>query len=173
MKVIETSIEGCYIIEPKVFGDNRGYFTETYSKEKLKEYGIGTEFVQDNQSFSAQIGTLRGLHLQNNPMSQAKLVRCTQGTVFDVAVDLRKDSPTYMKWFGAVLSAENHRQLFIPRGCAHGFQTLTNDVIFQYKVDNYYSKQDEVGILWNDPEIGVDWPLDNPVLSDKDKVNLF
>ncbi len=104
-------------------------------------------------------------------MSQAKLVRCTQGTVFDVAVDLRKDSPTYMKWFGAVLSAENHRQLFIPRGCAHGFQTLTNDVIFQYKVDNYYSKQDEVGILWNDPEIGVDWPLDNPVLSDKDKVN--
>lgn len=169
MKIIETELKGCYIIEPSVFGDHRGYFIETYNKQKFEEQGMDIDFIQDNQSFSAERGTLRGIHFQNNPMAQAKLVRCTQGSVFDVAVDLRPDSPTYKQWFGIVLSADNHRQLLIPRGFGHAFQTLTNDVIFQYKVDNYYSKEDERGIIYNDPDINVAWPIENPILSDKDK----
>jgi dTDP-4-dehydrorhamnose 3,5-epimerase len=170
MKITETKLKGCFIIEPDVFGDNRGYFTETYNKQKLEEYGITSDFIQDNQSLSATKGTLRGIHFQNNPYSQAKLVRCSQGSVFDVAVDLRKDSETYGKWVGVELSADNHKQLFIPRNFGHGFQTLTDNVIFQYKVDNIYSKADERSIIYNDSDINVEWPIENPVLSEKDKI---
>jgi dTDP-4-dehydrorhamnose 3,5-epimerase len=170
MKVTETKLKGCYIIEPDVFGDNRGYFSETYNKQRLEEYGINTDFIQDNQSLSATKGTLRGIHFQNNPSSQAKLVRCTQGSVFDVAIDLRKDSETYGEWVGVELSADNHKQLFIPRNFGHGFQTLTDDVIFQYKVDNPYSKPDERNIIYNDSDINVEWPIENPILSEKDRI---
>ena len=133
MKRIETRLPGVYIIEPQVFGDHRGYFMETYNAEAFREMGIDTVFVQDNQSFTTQKGTLRGIHFQNVPMAQAKLVRVMRGTVMDVAVDLRKGSPTYLKWIAAELSAENKRMLFIPRGFGHGFKTLTDDVEFCYK----------------------------------------
>ncbi len=173
MKAVETKIPGVLIIEPDVFGDHRGYFMETYSTNKYKEIGIDNVFVQDNMSFSAQKGTLRGLHFQNHPMAQAKLVSCTKGTVIDVAVDIRKDSPTYKQWVAVELSAENKKQFFIPRGFAHGFLTLTDDVEFRYKVDNLYSKEHDRGIRFDDPTIGVDWgQLLNgiePILSDKDK----
>ena len=140
MKVIETEIPGVLIIETDVFGDHRGYFTETYSKPKYEKLGITVDFVQDNMSFSGQKGTLRGLHWQNPPYAQSKLVSCTKGKVIDVAVDIRKGSPTYGKWVSVELSAENHRQFFIPQGFAHGFLTLTDDVEFRYKVDNVYNK---------------------------------
>ncbi|MCR0329382.1 dTDP-4-dehydrorhamnose 3,5-epimerase [[Clostridium] innocuum] len=173
MNVIKTKIPGVLIIEPDVHGDHRGYFMETYSKQKYQELGIDVEFVQDNMSFSAQKGTLRGLHWQNAPMSQSKLVSCTKGTVIDVAVDIRKGSPTYKQWVSVELSAENKKQFFIPQGFAHGFLTLTDDVEFRYKVDNFYSKEHDRGIRYDDPSIAVDWgTLLNgiePVLSDKDK----
>lgn len=174
MNVIKTKLEGVVIIEPDVFGDHRGYFMETYSKTKYEEIGITVDFVQDNMSFSAQKGTLRGLHWQNAPMAQSKLVSCTRGTVIDVAVDIRKGSPTYGEWVSVELSAENKRQFFIPQGFAHGFLTLTDDVEFRYKVDNFYSKEHERGIRYDDPTVNVDWgALLNgiePVLSDKDKI---
>lgn len=173
MNVIKTKIPGVLIIEPDVHGDHRGYFMETYSKQKYQELGIDVEFVQDNMSFSAQKGTLRGLHWQNAPMSQSKLVSCTKGTVIDVAIDIRKGSPTYKQWVSVELSAENKKQFFIPQGFAHGFLTLTDDVEFRYKVDNFYSKEHDRGIRYDDPSIAVDWgTLLNgiePVLSDKDK----
>lgn len=172
MKVIETKIPGVLIIEPDVFGDHRGYFTETYSTKKYEEIGITNTFVQDNMSFSSQKGTLRGLHFQNNPMAQAKLVSCTRGKVIDVAVDIRKGSPTYKQWVAVELSAENKKQFFIPRGFAHGFLTLSDDVEFRYKVDNLYSKECDRGIRYDDPTINVDWgSLLNgiePILSEKD-----
>lgn len=176
MKVTETKISGVLIIEPDVHGDHRGYFMETYSKSKYKEFGITTEFVQDNMSFSAQKGTLRGLHWQNAPMAQAKLVSCTKGAVIDVAVDIRKGSPTYGEWVSVELSEENKYQFFIPQGFAHGFLTITDNVEFRYKVDNFYSKEHDRGIRYDDPNINVDWGrLLNgiePVLSDKDKNGL-
>ena len=173
MKKIETAIPGVYIIEPQVFGDHRGYFMETYSTAKFHEIGIDNEFVQDNQSFTAQKGTLRGLHFQNDPMAQAKLVRVIRGAVLDVAVDIRKGSPTYKQWVSVELSAENKRMFFIPRGFAHGFVTLTDDVEFVYKVDNLYSKECDRGIRFNDPDIGVDWGIDDPILSQKDTTSPF
>lgn len=173
MKKINTEIEGVYIIESDCYGDNRGWFMETYNEAKFREMGINNVFVQDNMSYSAQKGTLRGLHYQRAPYSQAKLVRCTKGTVIDVAVDLRKGSPTYGKWTSCELSAENKRMFFIPRGMAHGFLTITDDVEFQYKCDNLYNKESEGGIRYDDPTINVDWgSLLNgiePVLSEKDK----
>ena len=169
MKVSPTKIKDVLIIEPDVFGDNRGWFSETYNKEKLKDFGIDVEFVQDNHSFSAAKGTLRGLHLQNSPYTQSKLVSCTRGAILDVVVDLRKDSPTYKQWVSVELTAENKRQLFIPRGFAHGFSTLTDDVEFLYKVDNYYNKQSDRVIRFDDPEIGVDWGNKNPILSERDR----
>lgn len=177
MNVIETKIPGILIIEPDVHGDHRGYFMETYSKQKYAEIGITVDFVQDNMSFSAQKGTLRGLHWQNAPMAQSKLVSCTNGIVIDVAVDIRKGSPTYKQWVSVELSAENKRQFFIPQGFAHGFLTITDDVEFRYKVDNFYSKEQDRGIRFDDPSINVDWGgLLNgiePVLSDKDKFGLL
>ena len=156
MKRIDTALPGVCIVEPQVFGDHRGYFMETYSTRAFEQIGI-TVFVQDNQSFTAQKGTLRGIHFQNAPMAQAKLVRVTRGAVMDVAVDLRRDSPTYRQWVAVELSAENKRMLYLPRGFGHGFRTLTDDVEFCYKVDNLYSKEHDRGIRFDDPAIGVDW----------------
>lgn len=171
MNRIETSLSGVCIVEPKVFGDHRGYFMETYSEKAFREIGIENRFVQDNQSFTAKKGTLRGIHFQNAPMAQAKLVRVTRGAVLDVAVDLRKGSPNYKKWVAVELSAENKRMLFLPRGFGHGFVTLTDDVEFCYKVDNLYSAENDRGIRFNDPEIGVLWGIDAPVLSQKDSLS--
>ncbi|MGG3915938.1 dTDP-4-dehydrorhamnose 3,5-epimerase [Rossellomorea vietnamensis] len=170
MNVTETSLPGVKIIEPKVFGDHRGWFMETYNTETLKKNGININFVQDNQSFSAAKGTLRGLHYQLNPKSQSKLVRCTRGVIFDVAVDIRKGSPTFGKWFGIELSADNNKQLLVPKGFAHGFMTMTEDVEVQYKVDELYAPDCDRGIIWNDHIIGIEWPIDiTPVLSAKDE----
>ena len=157
MKKIETAIPDVFVIEPQVFGDHRGYFMETWSTKNFEDIGLYYNFVQDNQSFTAQKGTLRGIHFQNDPMAQAKLVRVTKGAVIDVAVDLRKGSPTYKKWVAVELSAQNKRMLMIPRGFGHGFKTLTDDVEFCYKVDNLYSKECDRGIRFDDPTIGVEW----------------
>ena len=166
MNLIKTKLEGVYIIEPRVFGDERGWFMETYSKIKTPE--IARDFVQDNHSYSKEKGILRGIHFQNGEHAQAKLVRCVRGAVLDVAVDLRKGSPTYMQWEAVELSAENKKQFFIPRGFGHGFLTLTEDVEFVYKTDNYYNYESDRSIIWNDPDIGVDWGTENPILSEKD-----
>ena len=155
-KKIDTSIEGVYVIEPTVFGDNRGYFMETYSKEEFKEIGLNYDFVQDNQSKSKK-GVLRGLHFQKEN-SQAKLVRVVKGEVFDVAVDLRPGSKTYGKWEGVVLTEENKKMFMIPKGFAHGFLVLSDVAVFCYKCTDFYHPGDEGGLAWNDPEIGVDWP---------------
>lgn len=172
MKKIETKLPGLFIIEPDVHGDHRGYFMETYSARSFHELGIDNIFVQDNMSFTAKKGTLRGLHFQNSPMAQAKLVSVSKGTVIDVAVDIRKGSPTYKQWVAVELSAKNKCMFFIPRGFAHGFLTLTDDVEFRYKVDNLYSKEHDRGIRYDDPDINVDWgELLNgiePILSEKD-----
>lgn len=168
MKVIETALPGVVIIEPQVFGDARGWFMESWSAKKMEDGGIHVAFVQDNHSFSAQKGTLRGLHYQLNPMAQAKLLRASRGAIFDVAVDIRRGSPTYAQWVGVELSAENYRQLFIPRGFAHGFITLTDNVEVQYKADNLYAPDCDGNIRWDDPAIGVAWPLTPTVLSEKD-----
>jgi len=166
-----TKIKGLFLIKPQVFGDNRGNFFESYSEKIFNEAGILAKFVQDNQSFSAQIGTLRGLHLQARESSQAKLVRVIQGKIFDVVVDLRPESPTFGQWEGFELSDENNHLLYLPRNFAHGFMTLSSDVIFSYKCDNYYDKSSEQGIIWNDQTLNISWPLDvTPVLSDKDKM---
>ena len=169
---IKTDIDGVIIVEPTVFGDDRGYFLETYQYNDYREGGIDVTFVQDNQSMSKK-GVLRGLHFQIN-YPQSKLVRVIRGEVFDVAVDLRKDSPTYGKYVGVHLSAENKRQFFIPKGFAHGFVVLSDEAEFVYKVDDFYHPNDEGGLMWNDPDIGIDWPISsdmNVILSDKDKVN--
>lgn len=172
MRVEKLCIPGLSVIEPDCFEDNRGWFMETYSTEKYRMAGINDIFVQDNHSMSLKKGTLRGLHFQNNPMAQAKLVRCTRGKVVDIAVDIRKGSPTYRQWVSIELSAENKRQFYIPKGFAHGFLTLTDNVEFEYKVDNLYSKKCDRGIRYDDPSIGVDWNglLDGltPILSEKD-----
>ena len=169
MEVIETEIKDLFIIEPQVFGDNRGWFMESWSQRKMEEKGLFYNFVQDSHSFSSVKGTLRGLHFQKGESAQAKLVRCVKGAVLDVAVDLRKNSKTYKKWFSCVLSAENKKQFLIPRGFAHGFLTLTDDVEFVYKADNYYDPKADRNIIWNDPEINVEWGIENPILSEKDK----
>lgn len=169
---VKTEIDGVIIVETKVFGDSRGYFMETYHEEKFREGGITAKFVQDNQSKSTR-GVLRGLHFQKTH-PQAKLVRVIKGEVFDVAVDLRKDSPTYGKYVGVVLSEENKKQFFIPKGFAHGFLVLSDEAEFCYKCDDFYHPEDEGGLMWNDPEIGIDWPLDgidNLNLSEKDMKN--
>jgi len=173
MKVTKTAIEGVVILEPKVFGDHRGFFMESWSKKKMEAAGLFYDFVQDNHSSSTVKGTLRGIHFQRGEMCQAKLVRCIRGAVLDVAVDLRKASPTYKKWVTVVLSAENKKQLLIPRGFGHGFVTLTDHVEFMYKADNYYTPEADGGIRWNDSEIAVDWGVEDPILSDKDIKNPF
>jgi dTDP-4-dehydrorhamnose 3,5-epimerase len=168
MKITKTKINGLILIEPNIFPDNRGFFFESYSRKKYAEAGIDCEFIQDNHSASTK-DTLRGLHYQLPPHTQAKLVRVSQGSIFDVAVDLRKDSPTYKQWEGFYLSAENQKQLYIPKGFAHGFCVLSDYAEFLYKCDAYYSAENDRGLLWNDPEIGIEWPITDPLLSEKDK----
>jgi dTDP-4-dehydrorhamnose reductase/dTDP-4-dehydrorhamnose 3,5-epimerase len=168
MKVTKTKFKGLLVIETDVYGDNRGWFTENYTKNKFVKNGIDIDFVQDNQSYSAQKGTLRGIHFQTNPKSQNKLIRCTRGTIVDTVVDLRKGSDTYKQWFSIELSAENKKQLCMPKGFGHAFLTITDDVEVQYKVDEYYSKENDRSIRFDDPEIEVKWGIDNPILSEKD-----
>lgn len=174
MNIITTEIEGIVILEPKVFGDERGYFFESFSQREFEEKVCKTTFVQDNES-SSRYGVLRGLHFQKPPHAQAKLVRVVKGKVLDIAVDIRKGSPTFGKHVSTELSGENKCQLFIPRGFAHGFAVLSDEVIFQYKCDDYYAPHSEGGILWNDPALGIDWklPPEELILSEKDKKNIL
>ena len=169
INVEKTELDGVFIIEPKAFGDNRGWFMESYSKRDLEANGIKADFVQDNRSYSAKKGIVRGLHFQRNPMCQAKMLTCLRGAIMDVAVDLRKNSPTYKKWISVELTEENRKQIFIPKGFAHGFVTLTDDVEIFYKCDAFYSPEHDGGIRFDDPEIGVDWGITDPILSEKDK----
>lgn len=167
---IETKIKDLYIIEPKVFGDHRGYFMESYNAEHFKEAGLTMTFVQDNESKSSK-GVLRGLHFQTR-YTQGKLVRVTKGEVFDVAVDLRKGSPTYGQWEGVILSEENKKQFYVPEGFAHGFLVLSDEAVFNYKCTDFYHPEYDSGLLWNDEDVNIQWPLDrveNLLLSEKDK----
>lgn len=169
MQVEHTELPGVLLITPKRFGDHRGYLSETYSRRAYAKIGLELEFVQDNQSMSAQIGTLRGLHFQSPPHAQAKLVRCAAGALFDVAVDIRRGSPTFGKWVGYELSAENGVQMFIPAGFAHGFATRAPNTEIAYKCSAYYAPRSEGALAWDDPDVGIAWPLENPpVLSEKD-----
>lgn len=169
MKVIETALPGVLIIEPKTFGDHRGFFLETFQLERYREAGIDLPFVQDNHSRSAR-GVLRGLHFQRT-RPQGKLVSCSRGAVYDVAVDINPDSPTCGQYVGVELNDENHRQLWIPPGYAHGFCVLSEIADFQYKCTDFYFPQDEGGLRWNDPDVGIEWPVTDPQLSAKDAVN--
>lgn len=173
MNFIKTEIEGLVIVEPKVFGDHRGFFMESWSERAFEDAGLRYTFVQDNHSSSTVKGTLRGIHFQRGDKAQAKLVRCVRGAVLDVAVDLRPNSPTYKKWVGIELSEDNKRMLMIPRGFGHGFVTLTDNVEFLYKADNPYAPESEGGIRWNDPELNINWGVEHPVLSAKDERNPF
>jgi dTDP-4-dehydrorhamnose 3,5-epimerase len=172
MNIIETGLSGLLLIEPKVFEDSRGYFLESYNIKTFKNAGIDVNFIQDNQSFSCK-GTLRGLHFQNPPYAQVKLVRAVTGSIIDVAVDIRKDSKTYGQYYSVNLTGENKKMLYIPEGFAHGFLTLEDNTIVQYKCSNLYDKESEGGILWDDPDIGIDWQLTiEPIISEKDKNNI-
>ncbi|MFH0930095.1 MAG: dTDP-4-dehydrorhamnose 3,5-epimerase [Candidatus Moraniibacteriota bacterium] len=168
MEFIETSLKGAYRIKPKVFQDERGFFLETYSEKVFKENGIDAKFVQDNHSLSVKKGVLRGLHFQEPPNEQAKLVRVMRGKVLDVIVDIRKNSPTYGKWEGIELSGDNFKMLYVPKGFAHAFLTLEDNTEFMYKVDNFYAPESDSGIIWNDLDLNIDWPINDPTLSEKD-----
>ena len=167
MKITKTNIEGLIIIEPDVFQDSRGAFFESWNKKSFEEIGINENFVQDNQSFSSK-GVLRGLHFQNPPFAQAKLVSVIKGSVLDVAVDLRSNSTTYGMHYSVELNQNNHKLFFIPKGFAHGFVALEDDTIFSYKCSNFYNKDSEESLLWNDKDLAISWPIDNPIVSDKD-----
>ncbi|MGO1118070.1 dTDP-4-dehydrorhamnose 3,5-epimerase [Rhodovibrionaceae bacterium A322] len=170
MEVISTAIPDVKIIKPKKHGDHRGFFSETYNAKAMKEAGIDIDFVQDNQSLSVEKGVIRGLHFQTPPFAQDKLVRCVRGSLFDVAVDLRKDSPTYGQHVSAVISADEWNQILVPIGFAHGFMTLEPNTEAVYKVSNYYGPKNDFGIKWDDPALGIEWPLDpgDVVISEKD-----
>ena len=172
MEVVKTEIEGVVIIEPRIFKDERGYFYESFSQREFEEKVCRTVFVQDNQSKSSY-GVLRGLHFQKPPYCQSKLVRCIKGAVLDVAVDIRKGSPTFGKYVAVELTEDNHRQFFVPRGFAHGFAVLSKEAVFQYKCDNFYCKESEGSVAWNDPQLAIDWriPADKVLLSEKDKLS--
>jgi dTDP-4-dehydrorhamnose 3,5-epimerase len=167
MEVVETGIEGLLLLKPKVFSDARGYFFESFNDNLFKSAGLNLNFVQDNQSLS-QKGVLRGLHFQNPPHAQGKLVRVITGAVYDVAVDIRKNSPTYGKWYGVELNETNKWMIYIPEGFAHGFSTLQDNTIFSYKCTNFYNKASEGCVLWNDKDLNINWGLENPLLSEKD-----
>lgn len=173
MKIIKTDIDGVFVVEPQLFADERGYFYETFNEQRFTALtGIRTRFVQDNESRSKE-GVVRGLHFQLPPSAQSKLVRCTEGEILDIAVDIRRGSPTFLKYVGVVLSAENHRQLFVPRGFAHGFMVRRGDAVVQYKCDNLYNPASERAIIWNDPQINIDWGItaNRAILSAKDLRN--
>lgn len=166
MKIIETKLPGVIILEPDVYGDARGFFLETWNRTRYEDAGIRETFVQDNVSFSTK-GILRGLHFQH-PQSQGKLVQVLSGEVMDIAVDIRADSPTFGQWIGEVLSGQNHKQMYIPPGFAHGYCVTSETALFSYKCTDFYNPDTEHGIIWNDPDLGIDWPVDTPVLSKKD-----
>lgn len=168
MIVTPLSLNGALLVEPKVFGDTRGFFMESYNSEVFAQHGIDTVFIQDNHALSVEAGVLRGLHYQLNPKAQTKLVRVTSGAIYDVIVDIRKNSITYGKWVGVILSEQNKRQLLVPQGFAHGYCTLVPNTEVQYKVDASYAPDLDRGIRWDDPELGIDWPTSNPILSEKD-----
>lgn len=169
MRLIPLNLEGASLLEPIVHGDNRGFFMESYNEEVMKQIGVDYNFIQDNQSLSAEAGVLRGLHYQLNPKAQTKLIRVLTGAIYDVILDIRKSSPTFGQWTGIILSEANKRQLLVPRGFAHGFCTLVPNTQVFYKVDEYYSPENDRGILWNDPALNIDWPVSEPLLSDKDR----
>jgi len=171
--LIPTELKDLWIVEPISFQDHRGFFLESYNKRRFEEQGIHIEFIQDNHSLSVSTGTLRGLHYQLPPRAQTKLVRVLAGSIFDVAVDLRPDSSTLGQWVGVTLSAENKQQLLIPKGFAHGFYTLEPNTQVAYKVDDYYSIEHDRGIRWNDPDIGISWPSNSPILSAKDETSPY
>ncbi|KKP78273.1 MAG: dTDP-4-dehydrorhamnose 3,5-epimerase [Candidatus Moranbacteria bacterium RIFOXYA12_FULL_35_19] len=168
MEFIKTTLKDAYIIKPQVFGDHRGFFLESYSKKKFEEAGIKNEFVQDNHSRSEKKGTLRGMHFQAPPYAQAKLIRVVSGKILDVIIDLRRGSETFGKWETFELSAENFQMLFVPKGFAHGLMTLEDNTEVLYKADNFYEPNSEGGIAWNDPDLKINWPLENPILSERD-----
>ncbi len=168
VEIHDTKVPGVKILKPQYFEDYRGYYCETYSARTLRQLGICVTFVQDNHSFTLKKGTIRGIHFQNNPCPQIKLVRCTRGSILDVAVDLRKDSPTFMQWDATVLSAENRQQIWIPSGFGHGFLTLEDNCEVQYKVSSFYEPELDRAIAWNDPDIAVNWGIDAPIVSVKD-----
>lgn len=168
MKITELEIPGVLLIEPQYFEDERGYYVESYSKKTLQKFDINFDFIQDNHSFTKNKGTLRGIHFQNNPKAQTKLIRCTNGKVLDVVVDLRKDSKTFKKWIATELSAENRKQILIPRGFGHGFLTLEDNCEFLYKVDEFYEPTLDRAIKWNDPELNIDWGTLDVFISEKD-----
>ncbi|MUV36896.1 dTDP-4-dehydrorhamnose 3,5-epimerase [Lentibacillus sp. JNUCC-1] len=168
MKVINTKLDGVKIIEPRVFLDDRGFFMESFNRKSFKDYGVDIDFKQDNHSLSKDKGVIRGLHYQMAPAAQTKLVRVITGAIYDVAVDIRQGSPTFGQWVCATLSDQNHHMLLIPKGFAHGFCTLVPNTHVQYKVDAYYAPEYDRGVRWDDPEVGIDWPTNKPILSDKD-----
>lgn len=168
LKITELGLDGVKILEPTYFEDYRGYYCETYSSRTMSEYGFDYVFVQDAHSFSLKKGTIRGIHFQNNPKSQTKLVRCTRGRIMDYAVDLRRDSPTFKQWVSVELSADNRKQILIPKGFGHAFIALEDNCEVQYKVDEWYFPEYDRSIAFNDPEIGIDWGCENPVISQKD-----
>lgn len=169
MKLIQTAIPDVVVLEPDVFGDRRGFFMESYNARTFRDLGIDVTFVQDNHSLSAEAGVIRGLHYQLPPKAQTKLVRVVAGAIYDVVVDLRRGSPFFGKWTGVILSSSNKRQLLVPKGFAHGFCTLVPNTEVLYKVDEYYAPELERGIRWNDPSLGIDWPVADPILSDRDR----
>jgi dTDP-4-dehydrorhamnose 3,5-epimerase len=169
MEFITTKIDGVMLIRPVVHSDARGFFLESFTLRDFKKAGISVDFIQDNHSMSMETGVLRGLHLQLPPFAQNKLVRAVRGSIFDVVADVRKGSPTYGNWEGFELSESNFMMLFVPAGCVHGFCTLSPKSEVQYKVDNYYSREHDAGIIWNDPDLGIRWPAQHPMLSEKDK----
>lgn len=169
MKKTPLKLKGAVSLEPVVHGDHRGFFMESYNEQVMKQLGVSYDFIQDNQSLSADPGVLRGLHYQLNPKAQTKLIRVLTGAIYDVILDIRKSSPTFGQWIGVILSEYNKRQLLVPKGFAHGFCTLTPNTQVLYKVDEYYSPENDRGILWNDPALDIDWPISEPLLSDKDR----
>ncbi|MBY0118890.1 dTDP-4-dehydrorhamnose 3,5-epimerase [Paenibacillus xylanexedens] len=169
MKVVSLKLEGAKIIEPAVYGDSRGFFSESYNEKMFHDNGVNFKFIQDNHSLSAEAGVIRGLHYQLSPKAQTKLVRVTSGAIYDVIVDIRKDSHTFGEWVGVILSEHNKRQLLVPKGFAHGFCTLVPNTQVLYKVDEYYSPEHDCGIIWNDSDLKIDWPTSKVILSDKDQ----
>ncbi|WP_339268383.1 dTDP-4-dehydrorhamnose 3,5-epimerase [Paenibacillus sp. FSL K6-1330] len=169
MKLTPLKLTGACLLEPKVHGDHRGFFMESYNERLFQENGVHYNFIQDNHSLSSEPGVLRGLHYQLNSKAQTKLIRVLEGAIYDVVVDIRKSSPTFGQWVGVILSEHNKRQLLVPKGFAHGFCTLVPNTQVLYKVDEYYSPEHDRGILWSDPALGIDWPTSNPILSDKDQ----
>jgi dTDP-4-dehydrorhamnose 3,5-epimerase len=171
MKIFPTRLDGVFVIEPLVHKDNRGFFTESFNSKELEQQGLHYSFIQDNHSLSVESGVLRGLHYQLNPKAQTKLIRVLTGVIYDVVLDIRKNSSTFGEWIFVILSEFNKRQLLVPKGFAHGFCTVVPNTQVLYKVDEYYSPKDDRGVFWNDPDLNIQWPTSNPIISEKDKLH--